>query len=206
MRWYADVPARRSRQLLGDGLALAALVLGTWLSLTLHDKVLALGAAGRRLSEAGTSLSDGAGSATSGVGDLPLVGRALTAPFGRLADAGGSVTAAGDTTVRAVDALATTVALVGVLMTLALVALAWGRPRMRWVRAAGATRAMAAGGPDLLALRALAGSSPASLAALARRTGTPDLAAAWRRGDPSTVAALADLHTSGLGLRRAASR
>ena len=201
MRWYADDPSRRARQVLADLAALTVAVLGVRLALLLRERVLALGDAGRRMAEAGSDLSGGAAGASSRVDDLPVLGDRLTAPFERVADAGTAVTGAGRSAQHAVAALGSATSAVVVLVTLTLLTLVWAVPRLRWARAATVTARFAALGPDLLALRVLATAPEGDLVRLARATGSTDLVGDWRRGDERTVAALAALHAARLGLR-----
>jgi hypothetical protein len=74
---------------------------------------------------------------------------------------------------------------------------------VRWMRRAGAAAALRAApaGRDLLALRALATQPLRRLAALG-----PDVAESWRRGDDTTVDALAALELRGLGMRMSGRR
>ncbi len=72
----------------------------------------------------------------------------------------------------------------------------WLPLRLRWMRRAGAAVKLRGSSRDLLALRALANQPLRRLAAL-----DPGIAAAWRRGDPAAVEALAALELRRLGLR-----
>jgi hypothetical protein len=90
---------------------------------------------------------------------------------------------------------------VGLLVfPLGLVLLVWLPLRVRFIRRAGAAAALRASpaGRDLLALRALAKQPLPELTRI-----HPDVAEAWRRGDDSTVDALAALELRSLGLRPA---
>ena len=88
------------------------------------------------------------------------------------------------------------------IFPLGLVLFGWLPLRLRWMRRAGAARALrnAPAGRDLLALRALAGQPLRRLTRI-----DPDVAQAWRRGDQATVDALAALELRALGLRGNAS-
>jgi hypothetical protein len=73
----------------------------------------------------------------------------------------------------------------------------WLPLRVRWVRRASAAARLrdVSSGRDLLALRALATQPLGRLVRL-----DPQIAAAWRRGDPDAVEALARLQLRSLGL------
>jgi hypothetical protein len=80
------------------------------------------------------------------------------------------------------------------------VLLVWLPLRVRFIRRASSAAALRASpaGRDLLALRALAHRPLRELTRL-----DPDVAEAWRRGDDSTVDALASLELRSLGLHPA---
>jgi hypothetical protein len=146
----------------------------------------------------GNSVADTMHSAADAAEGVPLVGDGLSRPFGALADAGGSVTGAGQAAHDAVGTLATVLGVVLVVLPVAWLLLRWLPWRLRYAREAGAAQRMLAGTPDLeiLAARALATAPLPRLAALPGGTG-----AAWRVGDPGAVRALAGLELDRLGLR-----
>ena len=83
----------------------------------------------------------------------PLVGDELSAPFGALADAGGSVSGAGQAAQDAVGTLSTVLAVVLVVLPVGWLLLRWLPWRLRWAREAAAARTLLAGTPDLHAAR-----------------------------------------------------
>jgi hypothetical protein len=195
---YADRPAKAARQFLTD-LFVAAWIGGwIWAAMKLHDLVEKLAVPGQKLEGAGGGIADNLADAGKRVDDVPLAGNALSAPFGKAAAAARSLADAGREQQQIVGDLALALALALVVVPLALVLFGWLPLRVRWMRRAGAAAAMRSqpAGRDLLALRALAGQPLRKLAALG-----PDVAAAWRDGDPSTVDDLAALELRGLGLR-----
>jgi hypothetical protein len=198
MQLYAEHPVQRGRQLAADIGMLAWILLWVLVARALHGAVLVLAGPGRALEDLGTSVAGNMASAAGVAGDVPVVGDELAAPFDALADAGGSVTAAGQAAQDAVGTLAAVLAVVLVVLPVGWLLLRWLPWRLRWAREAGAARRLLAGKPDLhvLAARALATAPLPRLATLPAGTG-----AAWQAGDPAAVRALAGLELRRLGLR-----
>ncbi|MGI5214421.1 hypothetical protein [Plantactinospora sp. CA-290183] len=198
MRIYADRFPAAARQLLTDLLVLAWVYLWIRAAMWLHDLVQKLAVPGQKLEGAGGGLADNLADAGGKVGRLPLVGDELTAPFERAADAARSMADAGRDQQALVGDLALALSLALLVFPLALVLFGWLPLRVRWMRRAGAARALRAApaGRDLLALRALASQPLPKLTRI-----HPDVAQAWRRGDDATVDALAALELRALGLR-----
>ena len=207
MRWYADAPGRRVRQVAGDLLAVGWVAVWVWVALEVRERVDALAAPGRGVQDAGNQLSATLRDAEEQVADLPLVGPALQAPFEAAGSAARALAEAGAAQRAAVADLALFLTLALVALPLALVAVAWLPRRARWSRQASAAArlAVAPEGSRLLALRALTG---LDLATLARAASEPvfassgaDPARAWAQGDPTAVRRLAALELDRLGLR-----
>jgi hypothetical protein len=203
MKLYADRPARRARQALEDAAVAGWVALWVWAGVHAQRAVERLAAPGREAEQAGAALQRSLSDAARDVGDLPLAGGALRAPFDAGAASGRSLAAAARSYQDAVTDLATAAGLlVAVLPVLAVVA-TWLPRRVTWVVAASAAarlRDQGPDGPDLLALRALARSPLPLLARAAQEHG--DLVAGWRRGEPAVVDRLARLQLDELGLRR----
>jgi hypothetical protein len=77
MRFLPDDPARRAQTITRDVLTVLALAALAWLALEVHDRVAALGAAGRGAQEAGRAVQAGFGEAAGAVGGAPVVGGSL---------------------------------------------------------------------------------------------------------------------------------
>lgn len=195
---YADRFPTALRQLLTDLLVVVWVYAAIRFALWLHDLVEKLAVPGQKLEGAGGGLADNLADAGGKVGRVPLVGDELTGPFTRAAEAARAVAEAGRDQQELVGQLALALAVAVLVFPLGLVLFGWLPLRVRWMRRAGAAKALAAApaGRDLLALRALAGQPLAKLNRIA-----PDVAEAWRRGDDETVDALAALELRGLGLR-----
>jgi hypothetical protein len=85
MRFYSDIPARRTAAILSDFLVLLLLVLLAWLGLKVHDAVAELASIPRGVTASGEAVQSGFESAGDAVGDVPVVGDSLA---GALDDAG----------------------------------------------------------------------------------------------------------------------
>lgn len=199
MKLYADSPARRSRQLLGDVLLVVWVYLWVRVAGAVHDATLSLARPGEEIAAAGTGLAERLRDAGGAVGGIPLVGDEVRAPFEGAGGAADRIAAAGHAQVAAVETLAFwlgwAIGAIPVLLALA----AYLPLRWRFVRQATAGRRFVDNDDDLdlFALRAMARQP---LHRLARVSDDP--AAAWRRGDRDVVRALAalELRDTGLGL------
>ncbi|QEU76958.1 hypothetical protein [Streptomyces subrutilus] len=200
MRLYAQTPARRNRQVLGDLIAAALVAAAVWFALAVRETIMLLAEPGRKVESAGDSLAAGLGNAGDAAGGVPLVGGLLEKPLRSAADAGSGFADAGqslqDTVGRVADL--TTVALI--VVPVAAVLLLWLPWRLRWIRRGVTVRRLldAPGGADLLALRALTG-PPGDLAAVPVPAG--GLADAWRRGDQRVISDLSRVALDRAGLR-----
>ncbi|NYI04653.1 hypothetical protein [Allostreptomyces psammosilenae] len=205
MSLYADTPLRRTRQLLADLTLLAWIALWLWLAARVHDTVVALAAPAREVERAGADFRTGMEGAGRSAEGVPLVGDELREALLDVGGAGDRLAAAGQSGQEAVERLAL---LLGVAVAVfpALLALAlWLPPRLRWLRQARATRRLGqadgAAIEELLALRALLRPLPEVTATLRSLPAGEDPVAAWRRGDPGVVRALATSEYRRLGLR-----
>ena len=198
MQLYAHLPVQRTRQLAADVGMLAWILLWVLVARTVHGAVLVLAGPARAVEDLGNSVAGNMQSAAGVAEDVPIVGDELAAPFHALAEAGGTVTGAGQAAQDAVGTLATVLAVVLVVLPVGWLLLRWLPWRLRWAREAAAARQLITGTPDLelLALRAMVTAPLPRLAALPQGTG-----AAWRAGDPAAVRALAGLELHRLGLR-----
>ncbi len=197
MKIYADSPLRRSMQMVGDLLLVGWVYLWVQTAFTVRDATLGLARPGEQISEASSGLAEQLRSAGQRVGDVPLVGDEVRAPFDGAGRAADRLAAAGDAQVSAVESLAFWLPLaVGAVPV--LIALAVYLPlRWRFVREATAGRRFVdtTGDLDLFALRAMAHQPLHRLARI-----SDDPAGAWRRGEVDVVRRLAALELKDRGL------
>lgn len=198
MKFYSDIPARRARQLAGDIWLVLWTVCWIWVSVKLHGLIMTLATPGQAIADGATSLAENIDAAGAAIGDLPLVGGALAAPFSGMSAAAGTLAAAGQAEADAVSNLAMFVAVVLAVLAFASFAAFWLPIRYAFiVRASAAQQFVNADDDlDLFALRALARQP---LHILARISDDP--AGDWRRGDRRTIDALAELELAEEGLR-----
>ena len=198
MKLYADLPARRSRQILADVL-MALWVIGWVLAARgVHAATMTMAAPGRALESAGGSFRDRMLSAGDRVDGLPLIEDRLAEPFREVSGVGSDIAAAGTDLVTAVERVALVSALTTALIPILIVSAVWFVLRFRWARQATAAQQFIDSGADvdLFALRAL---SRQPMTRLARISDDP--AGDWRRGEPRVVRALAELELADTGLR-----
>jgi hypothetical protein len=199
MKLYADTPGRLFRQLFSDLFVLAWLVFWTWLAIDLYHLILKLGVPGQKLASAGDGIAGGLSDAGDKVHKVPVGGDSLAAPFNKAAAGARGLADAGREQVAIVHDLAWILALLLLAVPVAVVLFGWLPLRLRWVRRASGADGLRRRPPgrELLALRALANQP---LRRLSTVDGDP--VAAWRRGDPEVVTALANLELKRLGLHR----
>ena len=198
MKLYSDYPARRTRQILADVLALAAVAAWVWLGVFVYQLVMGLSSFGVQMEEAGAGFREKMTEISDTLSDVPLIGGGIKAPFDGASDAGGSLEIAGQQQQEAVQQLATGLGLGISVLPIIMILLLWLIPRVRFVRHASAVQRQLRTGAslDLLALRAL---STQKLTALAKIDADP--LAAWRRGDAAIVRSLAQLELQASGVR-----
>jgi hypothetical protein len=198
MKLYADLPGRRTVQILADVGILAWVSLWAWVGRLVHDTTMELAAPGRQLQTAGSGFRDQMTSAGDSVRDVPLVGDKIAAPFRQVSGAGTTIEQAGTDLVDAVTRLANILGWVTALVPILIVGLVWLFLRGRFVRRATAAQRFIdqAADLDLFALRAMARQPVSRLAMV-----TDDPGGAWRRGDPEVIRALALLELRNSGLR-----
>ena len=195
---YADLPARRSRQIAGDVWLVLWSALWIWAAFRVHDLVMNLAAPGLAVAEGATDLAGSIDSAGDSISQVPLVGETLGAPFDGMSSAALSIADAGQATADAVSLLARFLAIALAVLGIASFAMFWVPFRIAFIRRATAARRFvdAAEDLDLFALRAMARQP---LHVLARITDDP--AGAWRREDREVIHALAALELREEGLR-----
>ncbi|WP_406368952.1 hypothetical protein OG788_03060 [Streptomyces sp. NBC_00647] len=200
MRLYAQTPARRTRQVVADLIAVAVIAAVVKFALVVHDAIMLLAEPGRKAQSAGDSLSDGLDDAGNAASKVPFVGDSLKKPLQSAAGAATDLSDAGQSLEHLVGRVATLTALALVALSVAFVLVLWLPPRVRWIRRSSTTRRLldAPGGTDLLALRALTGKQRDLVAVPVPPGGLAD---AWRRGDQQVIADLSMVTLRQAGLR-----
>lgn len=197
MTWYSEIPARRTRQLLGDAWLVLWTALWIWAALRLYDLIMNLATPGLAVSSSATDLAGRFDDAGSAVGQVPLIGDALQSPFDGMGTAAIALADAGQSSADAVGLLARFLAIALAVLGIASWAMVWVPIRIAFIRRATAARRFldSTDDLDLFALRAMA-RQPLHL--LARISNDP--AGAWRRGDREVISALASLELRAEGL------
>lgn len=200
MRLYAQTPARRSRQVFADLIAVVLMAAAVKFALTVHDAIMRLAEPGRKAQSAGDNLASGLDDAAEAASKVPLIGDSLKKPLQSAAGAGTGLSDAGQSLQHIVGQVATLTALALIILQVTFVLVLWLRPRLRWIRRSAITRHLfdAIGGPDLLALRTLTGPQRDLVAVSVPPGGLAD---AWRRGDQQVISDLSSLALKRAGLR-----
>ena len=198
MKLYSDFPARRTRQILGDLFAVGLITVWILIGVFVYNLIMGLASFGIQMEDAGGQFRETMTEVSATLGDVPLIGSGIRAPFDGASDAGAALETAGIEQQQLVQTIATWlgvgVAVVPILTILTL----WLVPRIRFaVRASTLAKQLRAGASlDLLALRALSSQKLSTVLAV-----DADPLAAWRRGDPAVVRALAQLELEASGVR-----
>jgi hypothetical protein len=192
---YAETAGLRARQLLGDLAVVAWTAAWVAAGFALHRLVAKLAVPGARVEQAGDSFAGDVAEIQQKVGRLPVVGDELQDPFGRLAEVGQTLAAAGVTQQEVVRQLALWLGVAVAVVPIVALLLVWLPRRVAWAREAGAASRLRLDGADLelFAIRAVANRSLRDLHRV-----TPDPAGALRAGEYQE---LADLELRALGLR-----
>lgn len=187
---------------MADLLVLGWVLLWVLIGRSVHGLVQQLAAPADPLRSAGSGVQTRMTEISATIGDTPLVGDRLTAPFDGVASAGGSLVTAGDTLESGVNRVATLLALLTAGVPIVLVVGVYVVARVLVARRITAMARVrdTDGGLELLALRALVHQTPSRLARV-----TADPVGAWRVGDQEQISALAALELRRLGLRAAGS-
>jgi len=195
MRLYAQTSSRRARQALGDLTLLVWCIAWILIARFLHGLVSDLAGPGRLLEDAGRDLTGSMSEVSAAVGDVPVAGDALEAPFDLAGGVGDGLREAGLAQQDIVATLAFWLAVVIAILPIGWALFRWLPARVRWIREAAAAGRMI-DDVELFALRALANRSLSELASL----GQAPAAALWS-GDNTIILALARLEIAALGLR-----
>lgn len=195
--WYAEVPEVRSRQVAADAAWLLATALSVLLGRTVFRVLDAVASPVRSLAGGADDLREQLDAAGARAADVPLAGRALSAPLTDAADGAASLAGAATAQAQQISHVALAVGLAVAALLLGFATWRWARWRRRgWARVRTALSwSTREGGQDWLALQALQNAGPDRL-----QTVAADPVDGWRRRDPDVVRALADLHLRTVGI------
>ena len=198
MKLYSSVGVQRVGQMFGDLMLVAWIAFCTALGLTVFKITNALGYPGRKAAEAGDGLAGDLRKMSEPVGKLPAVGDELRAPIDGAAGAAARLAQAGRDQAHAVEQLAYLLAAVTIGLPVLFALLIWLPRRVRFSRRATAAQKFIdnAADLDLFALRAMANQPMHRLARI-----SDDPVRAWRQGDTTVIAQLADLELRSTGLK-----
>jgi hypothetical protein len=198
MKLYSDFGQRRTRQIIGDTLALIAIAAWVWLGVTVYQLIENLSAFGVQMEDAGAGFKQTMTEVGQALGGVPVIGGGIRAPFDGASEAGSALEAAGQSQQIAVNQLATGLGIGIAALPILTILLLWLIPRLRFARRASRAQAIVSTGAgiDLLALRALSSQSIVAI-----RSVDEDAMAAWRRGDDAVMRKLAALELRSSGVR-----
>ncbi|MFC5260741.1 hypothetical protein ACFPJ1_01365 [Kribbella qitaiheensis] len=198
MKLYSSVGVQRVGQLFGDLMLVTWIAFCTALGLTVFKITNALGYPGRKAAEAGDGLAGDLRKMSEPVGKVPAVGDELRAPIDGAAGAAARLAQAGRDQAHAVEQLAYLLAAVTIGLPVLFALLIWLPRRIRFSRRATAAQQFIdnAADLDLFALRAMANQPMHRLAKI-----SDDPVGAWRQGDTTVIAQLADLELRSTGLK-----
>ncbi|MDX1619593.1 MAG: hypothetical protein R3320_01285 [Nitriliruptorales bacterium] len=172
MRWYAERSPVRARQILGDLLLVAWGWVWWRIATHFRDLIEALTVPGEQIEAGGERFASGLTDVASRVGEVPLAGDALRAPFEALAGAADSIAGAGVAQQQVVHDLAAWSFWLLLLVPLLMLGIPYVAFRLYRARqAAFASRLRESGDLHLLAVRAAANRSLASIMRVSEHPG-----------------------------------
>lgn len=175
LTFYADQPARRTRQVVGDLLVPVWVALWVWVGTTVHARSAAAGQGAAKLETAGGDFAGSMTDAGSRLQRVPVVGEELRPPFDRAATAGSTVQQAGRDIQTGTDQLGQLLGLLTAALPILLVLSFWALARWRYAQRVRLARAIEAyDGPDVAPIKAVAGLDLASLGLNPRAAGPVD--------------------------------
>jgi hypothetical protein len=200
MSLYAELPAYRARQIVGDAAVILWTALWIKVGMWITELLDRLAGPGRAVERAGLDFARPLADAGRRVADVPLVGDALQNPLAAAARGGRVLAQAGSDQQQVVHTLAVWLGVVVAIVPISLLALMYVPGRVRWLREAHAARRLRAGARDLelFAMRAVATKPLGELHRVSK-----DPAGDLRAGRFEHLAAL-ELRTLGLSEKNAA--
>ena len=157
MKIYAEVPYHRTRQIASDVAVGIWIVVWIRIGIWIHDLVAELAGPGETVENAGSGFAENLASIRDRVGDVPLVGDQLRAPFDAAARAGRTLEQAGAAQQDVIHTLALWLGILLAVIPIGYVLLRQVPKRVRWIREASAASKLRIDAADLhlFALRAV---------------------------------------------------
>ena len=157
MKLYAEVPYHRTRQIASDVAVAVWIFVWIRIGFWMHDLVAKLAGPGKTVQDAGNGFARNLESIGDRVGDIPLVGDRLTAPFDAAAGAGRTLEQAGATQQDVIHTLALWLGVLLAVIPIGYVLLRQVPKRVRWIREASAASRLRIDAEDLqlFAIRAV---------------------------------------------------
>ena len=198
MGFYAQRPGRMAGQLVVDGAVVVGVMLWALVAVAVDRAVSSLAGPARDTAASARKLSGSFSDAADQASQLPGLGESLRRPFDSASGSLGEVIASANQTAETIDSLATLLGWLVFLIPVSLILGYWLPRRIRFFRHARAAQTLldSSADLDLFALRAMAAQP---LPVLARVSADP--VAAWRAGDRTVIARLAELELQRTGLR-----
>lgn len=196
--FYAETPARRTRQIIGDLIAAAIVVIAVIVGTALRNKALVARDGADSLERNATQLQKNLSDAKSALNNLPMVGDLAGRPFGDAANTAGQMARSGHDLSTGLQQTASLLGLTVALVPIILTALIWALTRGRYVRAASRASRLRSSlaGQRILALEALTHAPLRRLALVGA-----DPAKLWANGAARDIHNLASRRLEQLGLR-----
>jgi len=197
MSWYAATPARASRQVIADVFVIAWIGVWWWASRLIHDAIDAVAGPARSTGQAALELAGSMSDAGGTAGQIPLVGEQLSTPFDSASGTLEGIAASAADQVAMIERVADISGWVVLLIPVGIIVALWLPVRVRFFRAARATRRFldTTSDLDLFALRAMATQPMPVLAGI-----SDDPVGAWRSGDRVVIERLAEAELRRIGL------
>ncbi len=197
MTWYSQLPAHRTRQVLGDALLLGWVLAWALIARMVHGLIAALAGPAEALVGSGNAVNDRLAGASRELSDVAIIGDRLSDIFGKLAAPGDTLSSAGQQAAEGLHTLANAVGLVLFFAPVLAVGVPYVVMRRRFAQRSAAVRGLLAADcdPSFFAFRALA---TLPVERIARISSDPwgDL----QRGDAATISALARLDAADAGI------
>lgn len=196
---YSTRPARLLAQLLSDFAILVWTAIWLFVGYAVYNAISTIAEAGRRVESGANGVADNLASAGHDAQQIPLLGSPLSTPLTSASKAALDIADAGHQLDTTAGWLAILLAMAVAAFPILIVVGPWLFLRLRFFRRKWTVSELAAtpAGEQLLALRALTNRPPRELTAV-----SPDPVGGWRREDPVTIRALAELelHSAGISV------